>query len=96
MIAPLRVDRPSRGETPVCYGRRRRPRFGLEAQSGRCPLCNRTMSPYIGRDGPSYHCGCPAPKPARRQPRTECREPQPVCDLPEPALADACTLVGVH
>jgi hypothetical protein len=38
--------------------RRRRPRFALEGQSPRCPICDKVMVIYLAARGPKYLCGC--------------------------------------
>jgi hypothetical protein len=51
---------------------RRRRREDIEAQSPRCPLCNRIMTAYIGRRGPMFHCECVT------------RKPQSICSVDMP------------
>jgi hypothetical protein len=59
MIARRRDDRLPPLHAITCDNlRRRRPRHSLDSQPGRCPLCNRVMSAYVGAQGPRYHCGC--------------------------------------
>jgi hypothetical protein len=38
--------------------RRRRPRYAIEGQPARCPICNQVMILYVSARGPKYHCGC--------------------------------------
>jgi hypothetical protein len=52
-------DRRSCLERLTHDGIRRRPRHGLEGQLPRCPICDKVMTPYIGRRGPTFLCGCP-------------------------------------
>jgi hypothetical protein len=55
-------DRSSPLEAPARAGaRRRRPRYGIESQQPRCPICNKIMVVYMSRRGPKFHCGCDEP-----------------------------------
>jgi hypothetical protein len=61
MIPPRVDDASSSLETLTRHAgiaQRRRPRFGIECQPGRCPICNRVMVLYMSVRGPAYHCGC--------------------------------------
>lgn len=58
MILPQADDRLSPLDELAFQGLRRRPRFSLEGQSARCPLCNRVMIVYMGVRGPTWLCGC--------------------------------------
>lgn len=57
MIPPRDEDR-STLEALTRGGVRRRPRFGLESQQPRCPICDQLMIAYISLRGPKYRCGC--------------------------------------
>jgi hypothetical protein len=58
MISHSSDDRLSTLDTLTRQALRRRPRYGIEGQPGRCPICNRLMMLYMSLHGPAYHCGC--------------------------------------
>jgi hypothetical protein len=57
MLRTIVDERPYSQEL-LSHALRRRRRPILEAQSPRCPLCERIMVLCFGRRGPRFRCGC--------------------------------------
>jgi hypothetical protein len=57
MISPCDDER-STLEALTRRGTRRRPRFSLESQQPRCPICQKIMMVYVSLRGPKFRCGC--------------------------------------
>ncbi|MBL8799969.1 MAG: hypothetical protein JNM56_39165 [Planctomycetia bacterium] len=53
-----RDDESLSAETLAHQGVRRRPRYGIETQAPRCPICRRELLLLLGRRGPQWRCGC--------------------------------------
>lgn len=53
-----RDDESTSAETLTHQGVRRRPRYGIESQPPRCPICEKEMLLLLGRRGPKWRCGC--------------------------------------
>jgi len=53
-----RDDESLTAETLTRQGVRRRPRYGIEGQPPRCPICQKEMLLLLGQRGPQWRCGC--------------------------------------
>lgn len=53
-----RDDESLTAETLTSQGIRRRPRYGIEGQRPRCPICQKEMLLLLGKRGPHWRCGC--------------------------------------